>query len=108
MLELVLNKERKEVVDLNTSLATKNDRSRPLPWWQSSGNVLPNKNNLPQRELEKIKDISDSKEMILNAMKTSIFIANFTDNHQFKPLISIPGQEEPLQVVLETKLLHSG
>ena len=66
---------------------------------------MPKDNTLLQRELEIMKGISDSREMILNAKKTAIFIANFTDNHQFKPLISIPGQEEPLQVVLETKLL---
>ena len=33
-----------EVVNLNTSLATKRDRSGPLPWWESSGKVLPKEN----------------------------------------------------------------
>ena len=94
-----------EVVDLKTSLATNRDRSGPLPWWESSGKVLPMKNTLLQREVERIKDISDSREMILNAKKTFIFTVNFTENHQFKPLITIPGQPEPLQVVQETKLL---
>ena len=89
-----------EVVDLNTSLASKRDRSGPLPWWESSGKVLPMKNTLLQREVERIKDISDSREMILNAKKTFIFTVNFSENHQFKPLITIPGQPEPLQVLV--------
>jgi hypothetical protein len=94
-----------EVVDLKSTLATKKDRSGPLPWWESSGKVLPKENTLLQREVENIKEISDAREMILNEKKTAIFVANFTDNHQFKPLITIPGQELPLQVVLESKLL---
>jgi hypothetical protein len=67
--------------------------------------VLPKENTLLQREVEKIKKISEAREMILNEKKTAIFVANFTHNHKFKPLITIPRQELPLQVVLESKLL---
>ena len=94
-----------EVVNLNTSLATNRGRVGRLPWWESSGKLLPRENTLLQREVERIKDISDSREMILNAKKTFVFTVNFSENHQFKPLITIPGQQEPLQVVQETKLL---
>ena len=52
-----------------------------------------------------IKRISDEREMVLNAKKTCIFIANFTKNHQFKPMFGIPGTNRPMKVVLETKLL---
>ena len=43
--------------------------------------------------------------MSLNDDKTCLFIVNFTQNHQFQPLLQIPGSSEPLDVVLETKLL---
>ena len=45
--------------------------------------------------------IRDSKrEMMFN-----LFISNFTDNHQFKPVLFIPGETDPLKVIQETKLL---
>ena len=43
--------------------------------------------------------------MVLNAKKTCIFIVNFTKNHQFKPLLKIPGENNYLEVTKETKLL---
>ena len=43
-----------EAVDLTTSLATKLDRSGPLPWWESSGKLLPNSNTLLQPAIEEI------------------------------------------------------
>ena len=94
-----------EVIDLNTALATNIDRSGPLPFWESSGKVLPPQNSLLQTEINKIKEISDSREMKLNSKKTCLFIANFTENHQFKPLLRIPGEIDPIEVVQEVKLL---
>ena len=43
-----------ESVDLTTSLATKLDRSGPLPYWESSGKLLPNENTLLQTEINKM------------------------------------------------------
>ena len=63
-----------EAVDLTISLATKLDRSGPLPWWESSGKLLPNKNTLLQSEIESIKMISDDREMVLNPDKTKLMI----------------------------------
>ena len=37
--------------------------------------------------------------------KTCLFVVNFTDNHQFKPLLKVPGEKDYLEVVHETKLL---
>ena len=51
-----------ESVDLTTNLATKLDRSGPLPYWESSGKLLPNENTLPQAEINNIKQISDACE----------------------------------------------
>ena len=56
-------------------------------------------------EIEKIKSVSDAREMSLNADKTCLFIVNFTKNHQFKPLLQILSCPGPLEIVLETKLL---
>ena len=43
--------------------------------------------------------------MVLNAKKTVLFVVNYTHNHQFKPLLAIPGVNKFLEVVHETKLL---
>ena len=94
-----------EVIDLNTALASNRDRSGPLPYHESSGKILPQQNTLIQGEVDKIKRISDEREMVLNAKKTCVFIANFTENHQFKSMLSIPGHPQTLDIVLETKLL---
>ena len=94
-----------EKIDLTTELASNIDRSGPLPFWESSGKVLPKQNTLLQSEIDSIKAVSDAREMALNSDKTCLFIVNFTRNHQFKPLLQIPSCPEPLEIVLETKLL---
>ena len=99
-----------ESVDLIRHLASNKDRSGPLPSWelgpkQSNGKVLPKSNSLLQKEIECIKILSDEREMSLNSDKTCLFIVNFTHNHQFRPLLQIPGCNTPIDRVLETKLL---
>ena len=79
-----------EAVNLSTSLATKLDRSGPLPWWESSGKMLPNQNTLMQSEMNTLKSISDQHEMVLNSEKTKLMIINFTHLHQFESQLSIP------------------
>ena len=70
-----------------------------------SGKVLPMNNSHLQTQLELITKLSDDREMSLNDDKTCLFIVNFTENHQFEPQLQIPDCSEPLEVVLETKLL---
>ena len=41
-----------EAVDLSCNLATKLDRAGPLPWWESSGKILPPANTILQSEIE--------------------------------------------------------
>ena len=94
-----------EAIDLSTCLATNVDRSGPLPWWESSGKLLPNCNTLLQSEIETIKRISDEREMVLNPSKTKLMIINFTNNHQYKSLLTIPGSSAPIELTFETKLL---
>ena len=67
-----------EAIDLNTVLATKLDRSGPLPWWESSGKLLPNMNTLLNSEIAKVKQISDAREMVLNPDKTKLMVIDFT------------------------------
>ena len=40
-----------EVINLSTALASNIDRSGPLPFWESSGEVLPAENALLQNEI---------------------------------------------------------
>ena len=70
-----------EVVNLHTTLRSNFDRSGPLPFHESSGKILPAQNSLLQEEIVKIKQLSDHREMVLNAKKTKLFIANFTKKH---------------------------
>ena len=43
--------------------------------------------------------------MSLNSDKTCLFIVNFTQKFQFRPLLTIPGCTLPIERVLQTKLL---
>ena len=94
-----------EAINLKTSLATKLDRSGPLPSWESSGKLLPVNNCSMQAEIETIKRISDEREMVLNPGKTKLMIVNFTDDHQFQSLLSVPGAPNPIELAFQTKLL---
>ena len=94
-----------EAVDLKTALATKLDRSAPLPWWERSGKLLPNQNTLLQSEIETIKTISDEREMVLNPDKTKIMVINFSNDHHCQSLLTVPGSSSPILLTFETKLL---
>ena len=94
-----------ETIDLSSTLCSNIGRSGPLPFHESSGKVLPACNSLLQHQINEIKRISDEREMVLNAKKTCIFIVNVTEIHQFKPLLSIPGVNNVIETVQETKLL---
>ena len=67
--------------------------------------TLPSEGSLLQHQLELIKTLSDDREMVLNSSKTKLFIVNFTNNFQFRPLLNIPGVNNNLEVLHETKLL---
>ena len=43
--------------------------------------------------------------MVLNPSKTKLMIINFTNNHQYKSLLTIPGSSAPIELTFETKLL---
>ena len=99
-----------ESVNVVTELATNYDRSGPLPSWelgikQSSGKVLPKTNSKLQSQIDTLKKLSDEREMSLNSEKTCILVVNFTQKHQFSPLLQIPGCPTIINRVLETKLL---
>ena len=94
-----------ETVDINSSVCSNIDRSGPLPFHESSGKILPGENSMLQQELNNIKLMSDNREMLLNTKKTVLFVSNFTEIHQFRPIITIPGENIPLTVVQDTKLL---
>jgi hypothetical protein len=77
----------------------------PLQWWESSGKLLPNANSVLHSEIEKLKKISDEREMVLNPSKTKLMIVNFTIDHQYQSLLTIPGSSSPIELTFETKLL---
>ena len=83
-----------EAVDLNSQLTTSDQNL-----------VLLKQHSLLQNQLETIKHISDQREMTLNDNKTSLFVVNFSENRQFQPLLQIPGCQNYLNVISETKPL---
>lgn len=85
-----------ESLDISTALSLDNITGRKV--------LLPT-SSLLQTEINTLKHISDTREMRLNCAKTKIFITNFTKNNQFESHLTIPGQQEPIQVTSETKLL---
>ena len=100
-----MNNVKFMAIELKSSLATKLDRSGPLPWWESSGKLLPNNNTCLQAQIEVVKQISDKREMVLNSTKTKLLIVNFTDIHQYQSLLAVPGSVSPLEVTFQTKIL---
>ena len=99
-----------ESVNLTTELATNLDQSGPLPFWelgskQLFGKVLPKANTELQNQINILKQISDEREMVLNSDKTCLFIVNFTQNHQFRPLLQIPGCPRLLENVTSLPMI---
>jgi hypothetical protein len=66
-----------EAINLKTTLATKLDRSGPIPSWESSCKLLPVNNCSMQSEIENSKRISDEREMVLNPGKTKLIFIYF-------------------------------
>ena len=71
----------------------------------NKSHVLPKQNSDLQHQIEIIKHLSDSREMVLNTSKNCLSIINFTKNYQFCPLLKIPCCESIFNRVLETKIL---
>ena len=67
--------------------------------------VLQKENTKLQNQIEKIKKLSDEREMSLNSGKTFLLIINFTNNYQFRPLLQVPGSLNAIETKEETKLL---
>ena len=100
-----------EKVNLQDNLATNIDRSGLLPFWelgskQQNGQVLPRENSPLQLEINKIKKLSDSREMTLNASKTCSFVVNFTQQYQFRP--RYPSVNQSLIVCWKQNSLATG
>ena len=45
------------------------------------------------------------REMVLNPYKTKLMIMNFTKDHQFQSLLTIPGSQTTIELTFETKLV---
>ena len=87
-------------LDLNTS-----SREFPLKFAERTGHCLPLVNNLMQRTLDELEAQTSQKLMKIKESKTHIMKFNFSRKYDFPPEIKIPGFEEILEVVNQTKLL---
>ena len=65
--------------------------------------VLPKSNTLLQGEIDTLKLISDSREMVLNPDKTKLMIVNFSTSHQFQSVLQIPNTPTPIELCFKTK-----
>ena len=77
----------------------------PPPFEDSSDFEISPSTSLLQKEIIKVKNLSDKLHMKLNADKTKIFVTNYSQNYQFNPRITIPESTKPLEIVKTTKLV---
>ena len=64
---------------------------------------IPSENLQSQNHLNKIKDWTESRKMLLNINKTKLMIFNFNTNYKFSTRLTIDGT--PLDILDEVKLL---
>lgn len=76
----------------------------PLSFHARGGLVLPLQNSLLQHKLSDMMNFTKENMMMVNKKKTKAMPCNFTQNWDFIPQLSFPG-EEPLEVIYVTKLL---
>ena len=77
----------------------------PLPFADSSDFEIHPSTSLLQKEITKVKNLSDELKMKLNGEKTKVFTINYSQNYQFYPRITIPGSAEPIEIADSTKLV---
>ena len=67
---------------------------------------MPAENSKLQMQLNKLSDFANNHFMKINIKKTKIFPFNFKRSLDFVPVLTIPGNSQPLEVVYSTKLLN--
>ena len=96
-----------EAVPLDSSLVYIGDFSPPcgpLNYHERFGLVLPKEKSILQHKLQDMLEFTQVNMMKVNKKKTMIMPFNFTTSRDFIPWLNFP-EEDPLNVVYETKLL---
>ena len=77
----------------------------PQNYHERCGLFLPVHNSILQHKLEDMQQFTNQNLMMINKKKTVIMPFNFSRNYDFIPRLNFPGDEVPLDVTYETKLL---
>jgi hypothetical protein len=90
---------------LKTKLCSSIHRDGPKQYHDRFGLFVPPENSKLQMQLNHLSDFANNHFMKINTQKAKIFPFNFKRSFDFLPVLTLPGNSEPLQVVYSTKLL---
>ena len=95
-----------ESLNLKKCLVTANPNFiGPMNFHERNRKILPAHESILQHKLEDLQNFTKENLMLINKQKTVIIPFNFSKSYDFVPTLSFPGEEYPLSVVYETKLL---
>ena len=95
-----------EAINLKASLVPSDPNFiGPLNYHERCGLVLPAHLSILQHKLSDIHEYTRENMMMVNRKKTMVIPFNFTKKYDFIPQLTFPGEQEPLDVIYETKLL---
>ena len=77
----------------------------PMNYHEGCQKYLPLDQSILQHKLEDMQNFTNKNLMLINKKKTMIMPFNFCKTYDFVPALKFPGEEEPLNVIYETKLL---
>ena len=81
------------------------DRVMPLNFNERTNQILDNKVNMLQGDLDNLKAFATQKMLKIKEKKTNVMKFNFSKNYDFPPEFTVEGFVEQIKVVTETKLL---
>ena len=81
------------------------DRVIPLNFNERTNQILDNKVNMLQGDLDNLKTFATQKMLKIKEKKTNVMKFNFSKNYDFPPEFTVEGFVEQIKVVTETKLL---
>ena len=90
----------------NSLLSDPVDRVRPLDYNERTRQVLPLENNQMQELLNNLEMFTSQKQLKIKERKTNVIKFNFSRTQDFPPELGIPGFNNNIEVIKETKLLE--
>ena len=89
----------------NSLLSDPVDRVRPLDYNERTRQVLPLENNQMQELLNNLEMFTSQKQLKIKERKTNVIKFKFSRTQDFPPELDIPGFNNNIEVIKESKLL---